>query len=194
MNDAAIASRPADETPHVDLEKLIRVFYPSGSLADSPLGSFEPIETAPAAFASLLDHDHHMTVTVERHWSSAVNVVVHRHQTVDGWYEREITLVTQTENRTVQYGIVRLDIHALRPEVWQRIASRKIPLGRVLIEHNVLREVQLERLWKVRCGPKLQSMLELRTDDAVVYGRTALIWCNHQPAIELLEVVRTADD
>lgn len=194
MNDAVIASRPPGETPHVDLEKLIRVFYPDGSLDHSPLGSFEPVETAPAAFASLLDHNHHMTVTVERHWQSPVDVVVHRHQTVDRWYEREITLVTHSDGRTVQYGIVRLDIHSLRPEVWQRIASREVPLGRVLIEHNVLREVQLEQLWKVRCGGKLQTMLALKQNDSVVYGRTALIWCNHQPAIELLEVVRTADE
>ena len=121
-----------------------------------------------------------------------MDVVVHRcHQTRDAdgeWYVREITLKTHSTGKAVQYGIVRLHVTALDPEVWRRIESQETPLGRVLIEHNVLREVQLCELWKIQAGPALAKLLDTEVGD-VVYGRTALIYCDGEPAIELLEVV-----
>jgi hypothetical protein len=61
-------------------------------------------------------------------------------------------------------------------------------LGRVLIEHDVLREVQLCGLWEVQPGSSLAELMQLDTDKQV-YGRTALIYCDKAPAIELLEIV-----
>jgi chorismate-pyruvate lyase len=75
--------------------------------------------------------------------------------------------------------------------VWQRIESQEVPLGRVLIEHDVLREVQLCELWQIHAGPSLASLLRIKTGDTV-YGRTALIFCDGEPAIELLEIVTPA--
>ena len=65
---------------------------------------------------------------------------------------------------------------------------RQIPLGRVLINHGVLRRVELSQLWKVVPGVDLCSLFKL--DQAVdTYGRTAIIYCDGEPAIELLEIV-----
>ena len=86
------------------------------------------------------------------------------------------------------YGIVRLNIDALDPVVWERIESQTVPLGRVLIEHNVLREVQLCELWEITAGPSLAKCAHVEQGQ-VVYGRTALIYCDGEHAIELLEIV-----
>ena len=129
-----------------------------------------------------------MTVTVESHYGETVDVHVHRCLQADGWYSREITLVTTQSRRVVQYGIVRLDTRKLDPEVWKRIESQQVPLGRVLIEHDVLREVQLRGLWRILACPSLASMLHIETG-ATVWGRTALIYCDGIPAIELLEIL-----
>ena len=176
--------------PQVDIERLLESFYgePSGH---SQLAEFEPVDQLPAPYDQLLDHDKHMTVTVEAHYSEKVGVHVHRVARKEDWYAREITLVTGNSRRIVQYGIVRLDFTKLEPEVWKQIESQQIPLGRVLIEHNVLREVQLCGLWKVKAGPSLASLLHLRIGDEL-FGRTALIYCDGRPAIELLEVVSPA--
>ncbi len=104
-------------------------------------------------------------------------------------YAREITLVTHETGRVVQYGLVRLDPSTIGHEVWMEIAGEGIPLGRALINHNVLRSVELDRLWKITPGTVLASFL--KTDPGqTVFGRTALIRCNDQPAIELVEIVR----
>lgn len=142
----------------------------------------------PSPYDGLLDHDSHMTVTVESFHGDSVDVVVHRMGQHENWYSREITLATHRSKRIVQYGIVRLDTTALADEVWRRIESQTTPLGRVLIEHEVLRTVQLCGLWSIQAGPSLSRLLDC-TEGETVYGRTALIHCDSMPAIELLEIV-----
>lgn len=146
-----------------------------------------------------------MTVTVEAHHRCAVDVHVERtrYGEISGnelgrkrskngpnrsWYAREITLHRITDRRPVQYGIVRLYQDLLAPDVWEEIRSEQTPLGRVLIEHNVLREVQLCGLWQITAGKPLANLL-WQTSGSLLYGRTALIYCDRQPAIELIEIV-----
>src|SRR6056297_2536938 len=171
----------------VDIHELLDEFYASPTGHDQ-LATFCAVESVPSPYDSLLDHHAHMTVTVERHYGEKVAVEVDRWHRRDRWYSREIVLVTQQSRQVVQYGIVRLDTTALQPEVWKKIESRTMPLGRVLIEHNVLREVQLCGLWQVTAGPRLAQLLQIDIGQTT-YGRTALIYCNRAPAIELLEIV-----
>ena len=171
----------------VKIETLLDEFY--GPPTDyRRLGEFEAVQQLPEPYDSLLNHQHHMTVTVESHCGEKVDVHVHRCQRNENWYSREITLVSSQTQRIVQYGIVRLDITALDEEVWKQIESQQIPLGRVLIEHDVLREVELCGLWRVQSGPDLANLMQLHAG-VTLYGRTALIHCNGVPAIELLEIV-----
>lgn len=175
----------------VKIEHLLSEFYdPAHQFSD--LGICQSASSLDEPFDSLLNHNAHMTVTVESHHGAKVDVVVHRHHRhtdhSGDWYVREITLQTQQDETVVQYGIVRLNVSALDPEVWKKIESREIPLGRVLIEHNVLREVQLCELWKFTAGEMLAKYLQTSVGETV-FGRTALIYCDGEPAIELLEVV-----
>ena len=73
------------------------------------------------------------------------------------------------------------------------IKEQKTPLGRILIQHNVLRQVQLATLWKIETGEDLSALFQLPVGSEV-YGRTALIFCNGEPAVELLEVVTLLKD
>ncbi len=171
----------------VDINELLDEFYDS-PVGHSQLGEFESVASVPHPYDSLLDHHKHMTVTVESQYGQKVDVQVHRTKQHENWYAREITLVTVDSRRIVQYGIVRIDMSLLEPDVWSRIESQTVPLGRVLIEHSVLREVQLCGLWQVQAGPSLAGLMRLRIGDAL-YGRTALIYCGGAPAIELLEIV-----
>ena len=177
----------SSDDSRIDIRDLLNEFY-SEPIGHSQLGKFASVTKVPGPYDSLLDHHAHMTVTVESHYGENVNVVVHQWQRSDGWYSREITLVTERTGRIVQYGIVRLDTEALDEKVWKQIESQSEPLGRVLIDHNVLREVQLCGLWEVQAGKSLADLMQLDVGSRV-YGRTALIYCNRTPAIELLEIV-----
>ena len=177
----------SSDDSRVDIRDLLDEFYRE-PVGHSLLGEFNSVEGVPDPYSDLLDHHAHMTVTVESHYREKVNVVVHRCRRDQEWYSREITLVTQETGRVVQYGIVRLDTRTLEDEVWKRIESQATPLGRVLIEHDVLREVQLCGLWQVQAGESLCELMQLGTTREV-YGRTARIFCDKAPAIELLEIV-----
>ena len=58
----------------------------------------------------------------------------------------------------------------------------------MLINHNVLREVRLLDLYRIECGPELAQALSCSLGD-ICFGRTAIIRCDGQLAIELLEIV-----
>lgn len=172
--------------PSVDLRALIELFYEQ----PDDLGGFseQSAENLPANYCTLLAHHKHMTVTVEAFHDSPVDVVVHRINEQESLYAREITLTRQRDGHVVQYGIVRLNHQYFEPDVWSEIVDQQIPLGRVLIQHNVLREVVLGKLWRIQTGPPLAEKLNIPSG-AVTYGRTAMIYCNKEPAIELLEIV-----
>lgn len=175
--------------PAVDLEQLLNLFYESGQ--ESNLGLFSSVEgeQVPQPYRKLLDHHSHMTVAVESHFGSPVDVRVVRTTKDDTWYAREILLATQSDGTIVQYGIVRLRFALLAEAVWHEIESGAKPLGRVLIEHEVMRQVELVGLWKVQCGALLASHFAVPKSE-LTYGRTARIFCDSEPAIELLEIVR----
>ena len=177
----------ACDGPCITASELISIYYQEPSF----LGRFERVESdfVPSVYRKLLEHSNHMTVTVESHHSDSVDVDVLRSDVVDDHYRREILLKTHTLHRVVQYGIVRLFTKYLADKPRQEILSQRKPLGRVLIENNVLREIELFDLLRVQCGPVLAKFFGVAAG-TVTYGRTALIYCDHEPAIELLEVVR----
>jgi len=179
------------EDARVKIEELLDQFY-GPPQAYQQLGCFSSCDRVPAPYDALLDHNEHMTVTVESFYGELVEVIVHQTDRHQQWYAREITLVTQDSRRVVQYGIVRLNIDALDQEVWRQIENQAMPLGRVLIQHNVLREVVLCELWRIAAGPSLAGLLQ-RPLGETMYGRTALIYCDGEPAIELLEIVTPTD-
>jgi chorismate-pyruvate lyase len=169
-----------------DLQELVAIFY--ANVGD--LGIFEEVHPRqiPQAYRDLLAHYSHMTVTVEHYHHSPVDVVVLDRQTTGHHYSRKILLTRQSDNRVVQFGIVRLDFNAVSQAVREEIQSEQTPLGRVLINHNVLREVELKQIYRIACGPELARHFGL-LDGSIVYGRTALIYCDGEPAVELLEIV-----
>lgn len=188
------------------LNRLVQRFYPNPEL----LGFFEFKKEAelPEPYRQLLAHHEHMTVTVEAFHGCSVNVEVLQSFWDPPIYCRKILLKRSCDHRNVQFGLVRLDTSVLSNEVRDQIIEGLIPLGRILIEHNVLRKVTLESLWRVECGDELTSYFEngsiefqghlqpQRNCDpngrSITYGRTARIHFGDVPALELLEIVSPA--
>ncbi len=174
------------EFPPEELHSLTRLFFPD--LAS--LGMFTAVEDSdlPPIYRQLLAHRNHMTVTVEAFYRSLVDVEVLERRREADKYARKILLRSQATGQVVQFGIVQLDKNCLPATAFEEIVSESTPLGRVLINHNVLREIELGTLWRVEPGPELCQMFNLATPE-ITYGRTAVIHVNRLPAVELLEIV-----
>lgn len=154
------------------------------------VGSYEfvPADSVPEPYSSLLVHEHHMTVTVEAHHGSMVDVKVLEKKRVGESYARKILLSLQGSGRIVLFGLVRIRLNYCSDEVREEILSERTPLGRILIQHDVMRRIEPTGFLKVTPGPSLMEWFGLKAPSAT-YGRTAIIHCDGQPAVELLEIV-----
>lgn len=170
----------------VELEFLTRLFYPSLEA----LGQFEEVheDALPPVYAKLLAHDQHMTVAVETFHGCPVDVHVLQACRTPTHYQRNSLLTRQTDGQPVLFAIMRAALSLLAPEVRQEIEREHTPLGRILIQRNVLRNVRLMSLWKVEPAEQLRACFRLDRPE-LCYGRTALLYCDAVPVMELLEIV-----
>lgn len=168
------------------LDHLASLFYDDATL----LGQFEEVraEAMPEPYRSLLAHHEHMTVAMERHHGVPVEVQVLASRRAGDYYSRKIVLRRHGDGRVVLFGIPRLNLQLLDEAVRQELLAEQKPLGRLLIEHNVLREVQLASLYRVQLGPDLATFFQRPTGETT-YGRTAFLYCDGYLAVELLEIV-----
>jgi hypothetical protein len=175
---------------------LVRLFY-----SPEEFGTFRNVgaEHVPEPSRSLLDHRSHMTVAMERFHGCDVRLRVvaradaesgeaRQHRPNDGWYAREILLETPA-GVIVQHGIVRIDLTNLDAPVAREIREGQRPLGRILIEAGMLRDVHGVKLLEVVPGRHLRETLRVAASAGPVYGRVADIQLDGKPAVELLEIV-----
>jgi chorismate-pyruvate lyase len=169
----------------LDLAELLALFPPPDYLR-----AYEYVvdDEVPPPYRNLLVHDQHMTVTVEAHHGSLVDVRVLEDRLEGDVYARKILLALQSNGRIVQFGLVRIRLDFVSPEVRAEITSRKTPLGRILIQHNVLRTIEPTSFLRVLPGPAMMEWFGLKAPTPT-FGRTAVITCDDQPAIEVLEIV-----
>jgi chorismate-pyruvate lyase len=181
---------PTHQSADADLftpsaSRLATLFF--SDLGD--VGRFEPVtvDQMPADYRTLLAHQDHMTVALESYHKTLVSVKV-----LDEWrdetsYARTSLLSRQSDGAVVQFGIMRIWLTDLPPEAQVQITQRKSPLGRVLIEHNVLREVEPISLWEITPGPVLKKHLQLKSTGPI-FGRSAQILVDERPTVQLLEI------
>lgn len=176
-------TRPTHAGP--DLDGLFELFPSSEYLADCEIVAPSAV---PQPYRKLLVHEHHMTVTVEEHHGDLVDVKVLAEHHDDQTYARKILLALQKTGRVVQFGLMRFHFQFCSDKVRDAILAKKTPLGRILIQNNVLRRIEPTAFLRVVPGPAMMKWFGLDKPEPT-YGRLAIIHCNDEPAVELLEIV-----
>lgn len=171
--------------PRPTADSLYALFPDS---ADRPDCTPIPGDEMPEPYRSLLVHTHHMTVTVERHYGGPVDVKVLETARDGEEYARKILLALQETGQVVQFGIVQIDLTLLSRPVRDRIVEGKTPLGRVLIEHNVLRHIEPAGYLRVEPCRQMCDWFGM-SEPATLYGRLGVIFTDGRPAIEVLEIL-----
>jgi chorismate-pyruvate lyase len=171
----------------------------SGPVLDELLGLFPAINLLhivnyvaareiPEPYRALLVHEHHMTVTVEEHHGDLVDVRVLEDRQDGDSYARRILLALRHTGKIVQFGLVRIHLQYCSAEIRAAILAKDTPLGRILIQHDVMRRIEPTGFLRVVPGPEMMKWFNA-TQPTYTYGRLALIHCDGQPAIELLEIL-----
>src|SRR4029079_13462248 len=114
-------------------------------------------------------------------------------EALDEWqdessYARASVLRRQTDGQVIQFGVMRIWLGDLPTAAQEEITSKRYPLGRVLIRHNLLREVAVLGLWRIEPGPVLRKHLGL-DGKTPIYGRSAQILVEERPTVQVLEIV-----
>jgi chorismate-pyruvate lyase len=169
--------------PHLD--SLLNLFPTKEEVAEC---EYVAAEKVPPPYYNLLVHNHHMTVTVEAYHGDLVNVRILSKLHKGDAYSRKILLALQGNGKVVQYGIMRVHFRYCSPAVRDEILAGKTPLGRILIQHNVLRRVEPTAFLRIIPGPALMRAFGI-DQPTPTYGRLALIHCDGYPAVEVLEIV-----
>jgi hypothetical protein len=173
--------------PGLNLPNLYALF-PAAPGELWPEFEFVQADEVPSPYRELLVHDQHMTVTVEAHHGDSVDVRILARVHTDDFYARKILLTLHGSGRVVQFGIMKINLSYCSPTVREEIVAGRTPLGRILIEHDVLRRIEPTAFLRVIPDPAMMKWFAL-DKPLRTYGRLAIIHCDEQPAVELLEIV-----
>lgn len=171
--------------PSDELKKLTSLFPGGEALFER--AEHIPSALTPEPYKRLLVHEHHMTVTMEEFHHTSVLVRVLDRKLDGDIYSRKILLECSDDGRVVQFGIVRFDLGVVLPAVRAEILGEQTPLGRILINYNVLRHIDLGAILKMTAGAGFADLCGGQAG-TTTYGRLATIFCNQRPAVDLLEV------
>lgn len=180
------ANVPAVPSPPPFTLDDLYAYFPDRS--DRPAIQRVAATDVPEPYHRLLVHSHHMTVTVEQFYGDAVDVKVLEARREGNSYARKILLALRGSGRIVQFGIVHVDLGLLAPAVRDEIVSQRTPLGRVLIQHNVLRVVRPIEFFRAMPGPAMCGWFDLAAAEPI-YGRLGVIFTDGKPAIRVAEIL-----
>jgi chorismate-pyruvate lyase len=172
-----------------ELEELFALFP---DRATPPAYTEVPADAVPPPYHGLLVHSDHMTVTVEAFHDDRVDVKVLARRHAGDDYARMILLTRQRDSAVVQFGIVRIRLDYCSEPVREAILRQDTPLGRILIEYDVLRRIEPTAYLRVEPGPVPAAWFGAAGAARPTYGRLGFIYCDGQPAVELLEIVAPA--
>lgn len=153
-------------------------------------GSCEAVtpDEMPEEYRRLLVHDRHMTLALKEHCGTRLDLyVMDVHRDGDS-YRRKIFLTPSGSSQAVELGVVRLDLRQLPSGPKDEILGQQTPLGAVLVKHDVLRRIRPRWYLKFPAGSPMLAWFGY-PEDGPFYGRLGTIWCNHEPAVEVLEIV-----
>lgn len=152
-----------------------------------PYLSREPA-AIPEPQRSLLHHERHMTVTLERFHDVEVRLSVLQQVHRGDFYSRKI-LLSRPDDTVVQFGLMRIDLRRVHQTAREAILQGARPLGRILIEEEILRRISMHGLLQLEPTAELRELVGPTPANEPLYGRLATILCNESPAVDLLEVV-----
>ncbi|MEO0477835.1 MAG: hypothetical protein AAF085_17995, partial [Planctomycetota bacterium] len=126
-------------------------------------------EELPDPYRTLLAHDRDMTGTLETYFKQPMTLRVHVKRVEGDSLYRQVSLVGMNDGRPAEFGAIRIDLSCFDGETRELVAECKIPLGRVLREHDVAYVSSPSAYLEVTPDKLLSEALQVSTGP--LYGR-----------------------
>jgi len=163
-------------------------FYSSAGLTLPPLQQVHG-EEVPEPYKTLLVHQNDMTPTLEKFHGRDIHLRVIGRRRKGNKYYREVVLLTDGENKPVEFGAIKINLDRFSPERREEILEEKRPLGHILNERGVPHASRPKAFLRVASDKLINSVLDL-TGAHVLYGRrNTLFDPENHPLAEIVEIL-----
>jgi len=167
-------------------------FYAQAGL---PLPAIEAVagDDVPEPYKSLLVHQDDMTPTLEKFHGDTIHLRVLRRQQRDDFYFREVVLVTDKDERPVEFGAIKINLSIFLPGARQQILEERLPLGHILADCTVTHTSRPKAFLRVQSDALINSVLQIQGTHTL-YGRRNTLWDPQQrPLAEIVEILPPAE-
>ena len=148
-----------------------------------------PAADIPHRYRDLLVHNDHMTATLENHYNCQLALEICNVRQEGNNYSRKLLLHAGKGGLVVMVGIINIQLQFFGADIAGEIVAGKTPLGRILIENVVMRRIESLAYIRIKMNSCLHAMFEVDAHYNETFGRIARIICDHEPAVELLEII-----
>ncbi len=151
----------------------------------------ELAEIQPASMSAdartILDHDRHMTTVQQERFPDGISLDV-LHANIDGGlYTREVMLRRKSDGIPVLYAVLDVSCDLLPAPLVDQLKAAEQPFGQILIDSGIERRIEVQRFVTAATLPAFAGLTG--DDRETVVGREIIIYCDDQPAINVLELL-----
>ncbi len=146
-------------------------------------------EDVPEPYKTLLVHQADMTPTLEKFHGDALHLRVLRRQRRDDFYFREVLLVTDKDEKPVEFGAIKINLALFSSAARKQILEERLPLGHILAEGGVTHASRPKAFLRVPSDAFINSVLGL-AGAHTLYGRRNTLWDPQQRSLaEIVEIL-----
>lgn len=148
----------------------------------------------PAPYRQLLVHGQDMTSTLERFYRTRLGLRALRRERRGPYYVREVLLLT-ADGMAVEYGVICVRLRAFPPAMQEDILAERLPLGRLLQEHDQPCICRPQEFYRIAPHPYLNNRFEGMPEPEFYYGRRNLLLNGeHRLLADVLEILSPLAD
>ena len=172
----------------------LNLLYPLNEFYDRlglPLPTVVRVEDrdVPEPYKSLLVHTRDMTPTLAEAYHRGLQLRVLRHALRDDVFSRQITLVTEGDERPVVFGAIKIYLERFPAEARRLVLEMKQPLGTILQTQGMAHTSRPEAYIQVTADAAINKALWL-TGSHLLYGRRNVLWnASQQPLAKVVEIL-----
>ena len=147
----------------------------------------------PSIYRVLLAHDRDMTSTLERYWGAKLHLRVIEKHLEDHRLTRQVVLVTDTDDRPVEFGAIRIFLDRFGDAPRQEIESCTRPLGTILEHHRIKYTCSPSAFFACPSSEFIERVFGI-VDAGDLYGRcNTILNGTDEPLAEVVEILAPLD-
>ena len=146
----------------------------------------------PEPYNQLLVHDGDMTPVLEEFHNCVLELDVLRREQRNGFYFREVVLVSEEKQKRVEFGAIKIFLHLFPHSARNDILAERIPLGTILGRYNIPHSSRPKAFLRLRSDEFINRALRLEGRHTLYGRRNTLSTRDDHVLAEIVEILPPA--